>query len=90
MTSPMFSLVEPTIAASVAVVLVGSLRIPLRRLVGARAAYWLWLRVPLSAAMGLLPGARSPAFAAGTATNVVTDVTAPLTDGGMPADPTIR
>ena len=52
---PMFPIVALTLAASVAVLLVGLLRIPLRRMVGAQAAYWLWLMVPASALAVLLP-----------------------------------
>src|SRR6202163_1004677 len=49
---PIFPIVALTLAASVAVLLVGLLRIPLRRMVGAQAAYWL---VPASALAVLLP-----------------------------------
>jgi len=48
-------LLELTIAASVAVLLVGLLRTPLRRIAGARTAYGLWLMVPLSTLTLLLP-----------------------------------
>ena len=90
-TNPLLCLVQPTIAASVAVVLVGILRVPLRRIVGARAAYWLWLMVPLSTLGGLLPRAPSPWPATGATADVaapvrhaMTDVTTPLTDGSVP------
>jgi bla regulator protein blaR1 len=48
-------LLELTIAASVAVLLVGLLRTPLRRIAGARTAYGLWVMVPLSTLTVLLP-----------------------------------
>src|SRR3569833_3114121 len=48
-------LLELTIAASVAALLVGLLRTPLRGIAGARAAYGLWLMVPLSTLTVLLP-----------------------------------
>jgi bla regulator protein blaR1 len=44
-----------TAAASLAVLFIGLLRVPLRRAVGARAAYWLWLMVPASAIAVLFP-----------------------------------
>jgi len=46
---------ETTLAASVALVLVGLLRKPMRAAVGARAAYLLWLLVPAMATAVLLP-----------------------------------
>ena len=49
------SLTETTLAASVAVVLVGLLRKPMRVAVGARAAYSLWLLVPTMVTAVLLP-----------------------------------
>jgi bla regulator protein blaR1 len=51
----LFSLVVLTIAASVSVLVVGLLRVPLRRVAGAQVAYWLWLMVPASAVAALLP-----------------------------------
>jgi bla regulator protein BlaR1 len=48
-------LVELSLAASVAVVMIGLLRLPVRRAFGARAAYWLWMMVPASALAVLLP-----------------------------------
>ena len=54
------SLVAVTTASSVAIVLVGMLRKPLRYAVGARAAYWQWLVVPTSAVAVLLPAPLHP------------------------------
>jgi bla regulator protein blaR1 len=48
-------LVALTAAASFAVAFIALLRVPLRRAVGARAAYWLWLMVPASAIAVLVP-----------------------------------
>lgn len=45
-----------TLALSAACVLVGILRLPLRRAFGVRAACWLWVVVPLSLIATLLPG----------------------------------
>jgi beta-lactamase regulating signal transducer with metallopeptidase domain len=49
------SLINVTAASSMAVVLVGVLRKPLRLAVGARAAYWQWLLVPASVLAVLMP-----------------------------------
>jgi bla regulator protein BlaR1 len=49
------ALISVTAASSIAILLVGVLRKPLRFAVGARAAYWLWLLVPASAVATLLP-----------------------------------
>lgn len=54
-----FPLLELSIVASGAAVLVGLLRIPLRLVVGAQAAYRLWLLVPASALAVLLPAPSS-------------------------------
>ena len=43
--SPVQILVQVTLLSSAAVLLVGALRKRLRRTVGARAAYWLWMIV---------------------------------------------
>jgi beta-lactamase regulating signal transducer with metallopeptidase domain len=48
-------LVIVTAASSMAVVLVGVLRKPLRCAIGARAAYWQWLLVPASVLAVLMP-----------------------------------
>lgn len=48
-------LVQATLASSAAVLLVGVLRKPMRRIVGARAAYWLWISVPACALSVVLP-----------------------------------
>jgi beta-lactamase regulating signal transducer with metallopeptidase domain len=50
-----FPLATLTAAASVAVLLVAILRLPVRRLVGAQAAYWLWLMVPAGTLACMLP-----------------------------------
>ena len=54
-SSVVHSLVIATVASSLAIVLVGVLRKPLRYVVGARAAYWQWLLVPASVLAVLLP-----------------------------------
>jgi bla regulator protein blaR1 len=51
----LLTLVELIGAASVAILVVGALRIPLRYVAGAQAAYWLWLMVPASTIAALLP-----------------------------------
>ena len=53
--SLLHALINLTVASSLAVLLVGLLRKPLRTLAGARAAYWLWLLVPAVALAILLP-----------------------------------
>ena len=60
MTSALVCLLELTIAASLAVALVAVLRTPLRRIAGARAAYGLWLMVPLGTLTVLLPTPHQP------------------------------
>jgi bla regulator protein blaR1 len=49
------TLVMVTLASSLALLLVGVLRLPLRRIAGARAAYWLWLLVPALTLAVLIP-----------------------------------
>lgn len=44
-----------TVASSIAILLVVLLRKPLRALAGARAAYWLWLSVPVLTAASCIP-----------------------------------
>ena len=53
-------LLEATLAASSAVLIVGSLRRLLRRAMGARAAYWVWLLVPAGVLAVLLPAPAQP------------------------------
>jgi bla regulator protein blaR1 len=53
--SLLHALASTAAASSVAILLVGLLRKPLRMAVGARAAYWLWLLVPATAFAALLP-----------------------------------
>lgn len=48
-------LFQSTIAASIAVVLVALARKPVRRVAGARIAYWLWLLVPAGQLVLVLP-----------------------------------
>jgi bla regulator protein blaR1 len=55
-----FLLAAPAVAPSAAVLLIGLLRVPLRCLVGAQAAYWLWLLVPFSMLAVLLPAPPHP------------------------------
>ena len=71
MTDVVICLLGLTFAASVAVVLVGVLRTPLRRIAGARAAYGLWLMVPLSTLTVLLPTPPQPLMPAAEAVGVV-------------------
>jgi bla regulator protein blaR1 len=54
-SSALHSLIIATAASSIAIVLVGLLRKPLRYAVGARAAYWQWLLVPAGVLAALLP-----------------------------------
>jgi bla regulator protein blaR1 len=53
--SALYVLVESSIAASAAVLLVALMRKPLRRLAGPAVACWLWLLVPASTLVILLP-----------------------------------
>jgi bla regulator protein blaR1 len=59
-TSVVVCLLELTIAASIAVLLIGLLRTTLRRIAGARTAYALWLMLPLSTLTVLLPTSPHP------------------------------
>jgi len=54
------NLARLTLAMSLAVLFVGLVRMPLRRVVGARAAYWVWLAVPISATALWLPYSAMP------------------------------
>jgi beta-lactamase regulating signal transducer with metallopeptidase domain len=49
------ALAMTALTSSVALLIVGALRAPLRRVAGARAAAWLWLLVPATALAVLLP-----------------------------------
>src|SRR5580700_9915515 len=53
--SLLHALIGATVASSMAILLVGVLRLPLRAVVGTRAAYWLWLLIPAMVAATLLP-----------------------------------
>ena len=53
--SALYVLAESSIAASAAVLLVALIRKPLRRLAGPEVACWLWLLVPASTLVVLLP-----------------------------------
>lgn len=53
------TLARLSVVGSAAILLVGVLRAPVRRAVGAEAAYWLWLLVPTSLFAVLLPRAPS-------------------------------
>ena len=53
-------LVQATLASSAAVLLVIALRKPLHRAFGTRAAYWIWLFVPVAALVLLLPQRAGP------------------------------
>jgi beta-lactamase regulating signal transducer with metallopeptidase domain len=61
--SSLLLLVQLTLASSAAVLLVGALRVPVRRVVGARAAYWLWIVVPACVLAVLLPAPPAPMLA---------------------------
>jgi beta-lactamase regulating signal transducer with metallopeptidase domain len=56
----MHMLIATTIASSIAVLLVGALRKPLRRIAGSQSAYWLWSLVPATALAVFLPAASRP------------------------------
>lgn len=58
-TSELQGLFGITIASSVAIVLIGALRKVLRRVAGARVAYWLWLCVPANVCAVWLPAVPS-------------------------------
>ena len=51
----LLTLAKATLLSSFAILGVGLLRIPLRKLAGARAAYWIWLLVPAATLTLLLP-----------------------------------
>lgn len=53
--SPMYVIAELTVAASLAIFVVGLTRKPLRRFAGAQVGYLLWLLVPASALVVSLP-----------------------------------
>jgi beta-lactamase regulating signal transducer with metallopeptidase domain len=53
-------LVGMTIASSIAVLIVGALRKPLRRIAGPRSAYWVWLLLPTTALAVFLPAPTYP------------------------------
>jgi bla regulator protein BlaR1 len=53
--SLMHFLIATTIASSIAVLCVGVLRKPLRRLAGPQSAYWLWMLVPATALAVFVP-----------------------------------
>jgi bla regulator protein BlaR1 len=65
--SPLYVIAELTVAASLAIFVVGLARKPLRRFAGAQVAYLLWLLVPASALVVALP-APSQAFEAASLT----------------------
>jgi bla regulator protein blaR1 len=58
--SSLLLLVQLTLVSSAAVLLVGALRGPVRRMVGARAAYWLWIVVPACVLAILMPAPPVP------------------------------
>ena len=59
-SSAIHLLVLMTLTSSIAVVLVGATRKPLRYTAGARASYWIWLLVPVSVVGVLLPASSHP------------------------------
>ncbi|HTT05503.1 MAG TPA: M56 family metallopeptidase [Steroidobacteraceae bacterium] len=56
----MLCLVKATLAASTAILVIGLMRKPLRRAVGARAAYLVWLLVPCSVLALIVPAPSQP------------------------------
>jgi beta-lactamase regulating signal transducer with metallopeptidase domain len=48
-------LAESTVATTFSILLIALIREPLRRVAGARVAYWVWLLVPASTFVALLP-----------------------------------
>lgn len=60
------ALIEATLASSAAIFFVLLMRQPARRVLGAQAAYWLWLIVPVAALATLLPARSVPAQAMAT------------------------
>ncbi|HTT05375.1 MAG TPA: M56 family metallopeptidase [Steroidobacteraceae bacterium] len=50
------AVIDITLASSIAILIVGALRKPLRRIAGARVAYGLWLAVPVTVVSLWLPG----------------------------------
>jgi bla regulator protein BlaR1 len=59
------SIAGATAVSTVAILLVKLLRKPVRKLAGARAAYWLWLLVPMTTLTVLVPAPSQMTFAAG-------------------------
>jgi beta-lactamase regulating signal transducer with metallopeptidase domain len=53
-------LVKATLLSSIAILCVFLLRVPIRKLAGARAAYWIWLLVPAAMVTLLLPPSSRP------------------------------
>lgn len=83
-TEFLITLLQTTLASSSAMLLVLALRRPLRHWLGASAAYLLWLTVPVTLLVMLLPAPRSevvPMIAVGSAVrigNTVAEIGAPL------------
>lgn len=79
------ALVSATLISSVAVLVIAILRKPVRAVFGARAAYWLWLLVPISTFAVMLPAptpslrsvVESMPIPVGTLTDAMTIVAAP-------------
>ena len=65
--SPMYLIAELAVAAGLAILVVGVTRKPLRRFAGAQVGYLLWLLVPASALVVLLPAPSQSLAAAGLA-----------------------
>ncbi len=84
------TLAEITVASSAAILIVGALRKPMRRVAGARVAYWLWLAVPTSVlALWLpVPSHRAQPFAHALGSSlpaVVPPVLVAASAGGSPS-----
>ncbi len=72
MSNVLTALLLATLSSSVALLLIGALRAPLRRAFGARAAYWIWLLAPASIAAPFIPRSH---FAATATTQIASSVT---------------
>lgn len=61
----LLTLAKATVLSSFAILCVALLRIPLRKLAGSRAAYWIWLLVPAATLTLLLPAPSQLPLSAG-------------------------
>lgn len=72
-------LAKATLLSSFAILCVGLLRIPLRKLAGARAAYWIWLLVPAATLTLLLPSPSQLPLPAGVFAELLLTEMVPVT-----------